>query len=259
MENQAAEIRTYFDAEAIQYFRGRENEYSFVSQKSLALEMLPRRARRILDAGCGPAVLAGDLLKRAREVWGIDVSEQMIAYGRARMEHHPLRHRCHLSVGDAQQMSHEEGFFDAVVSLGMLEYLISYRPALAEMYRVLRPGGCAVLSVPNRVSAYHLSRLAADKVRSLLKRALKRSPSGSERFVTNRCVPSRLDRELEAVGFRKLEARYCNFIFYPLHELHRGASMALNRRLSSLADRPLGSWLGTQYVVKVVKPSPRRF
>jgi hypothetical protein len=67
-------------------------------------------------------------------------------------------------------------------------------------------------------------------------------------------VPRRLDAELEAAGLRKLEGRYCNFIFYPLHELHPGASMALNRWLARLADQPLGALLGAQYVVKVLKP-----
>ena len=76
----------------------------------------------------------------------------------------------------------------------------------------------------------------------------------SERFVTNRCVPGRLDRELARAGFQKLDARYCNFIFHPLHELHAGASMAINRRLTALGQPPLAGFLGSQYVVKAGKP-----
>lgn len=83
---------------------------------------------------------------------------------------------------------------------------------------------------------------------------LGREPRPSERFVTNRCVPGRLDDELARAGFQKLEGRYCNFIFHPLHELHARASMALNRRLSAFGQLPLAPWLGSQYVVKVLKP-----
>jgi ubiquinone/menaquinone biosynthesis C-methylase UbiE len=254
MREQAFRIRSYFDATADEYAREREQEFSFAMQKRIALELLPTRIERVLDAGCGPAVMAAELLERADEFFGIDLSAQMIAHGRARIESHPQHGRCHLSVGDAEAMEFPSAFFDAVVALGMLEYLLTYERAIAEMWRVLKPGGVAVLAVPNRASAFHRARLATAKARALVKHLLGREPRPSERFVTNRCVPSRFDNELARAGFRKLEARYCNFIFHPLYELHPGASMALNRRLTALGQPPLASWLGTQYVVKVLKP-----
>ena len=67
-------------------------------------------------------------------------------------------------------------------------------------------------------------------------------------------MPARLDHELERAGLQKLDGRYCNFIFHPLHELHAGASMAINRRLTALGQPPLARWLGSQYVVKAGKP-----
>lgn len=254
VQEQAERIRSYFDSFAGEYSREREREFSFATQRRLALEMLPRALDRVLDVGCGPGVLADALLERANDFWGIDLSAQMIAHGCARMATHPLRSRCHLGVGDAEAMSFEDGFFDAVVSLGMLEYLLSYERALAEIFRVLRPGGVAVLAVPNRASAYHRSQQVTATARSLAKRLLGHSPRASERFITNRCVPAGLDRELERAGFEKLEGRYCNFIFHPLHELHAGASMAVNRRLTALGQPPLARWLGSQYVVKARKP-----
>src|SRR2546430_2253895 len=182
MLGQAERIRSYFDAFAGEYARGREREFSFAAQRGIALEMLPRRLARVLDVGCGPAVLASALLERADEFWGIDLSAQMIAHGCARFETHPLRSRCHLGVGDAEAMSFAGGRFDAVVSLGMLEYLPSYERALAEIFRVLRPGGVAVLSVPNRASAYHGSRRATAAVRG---RGRRRRPA-----VRGRCRSS---------------------------------------------------------------------
>jgi ubiquinone/menaquinone biosynthesis C-methylase UbiE len=254
VQQQAERIRSYFDAFAGEYARGREREFSFATQRRLALEMLPPALERVLDVGCGPAVLADALLERANGFWGIDLSEQMIAHGRARMAAHPLGHRCRLDVADAEAMSFGDGFFDAVVSLGMLEYLLGYERALAEIFRVLRRGGVAVLAVPNRASAYHRSQHVTAKARSLAKRLLGRAPRASERFFTNRGVPAGLDRALERAGFEKVEDRYCNFIFHPLHELHAGASMAVNRRLTALGQPPLARWLGSQYIVKARKP-----
>lgn len=254
MRDQGMHIRGYFDAVAREYLLEREEQYSFLSQREHVLALLPARMERVLDIGCGPAVMEGPLLARAGEVWGIDASDRMVAFGRTRMLGHPEGGRCRLSVGDIQSLAFADASFDAVLSMGVLEYLLSYDRALAEIRRVLRPGGVAVITVPSRVSAYHLARERAEALRGLAKRALGRPPAASRRFVTNRCVPSRLDRQLEEAGLRKVEARYCNFILYPLHELHAGASLALNRRLSRLAGPGLEARLGTQYIVKAQKP-----
>ena len=85
MQDQAFRIRSYFDAAAEAYARQREREFSFAEQKRIALELLPVRLERVLDAGCGPAVMASDLLARADEYWGTDLSAQMIAHGRNRV------------------------------------------------------------------------------------------------------------------------------------------------------------------------------
>jgi ubiquinone/menaquinone biosynthesis C-methylase UbiE len=170
------------------------------------------------------------------------------------VEAHPLGNRCRLAVGDAEALAFDDGSVDAVVALGLLEYLVSYRRALAEMFRVLRPGGVAVLAVPNRASAYRRSRAVADRARLALKRLLGRAPRNSERFQWNPCVPARLDDELRRAGFERVAGRYCNFIFYPLHELHAGASLALNRAFSGLSSSPVARSLGAQYVVKAKKP-----
>lgn len=252
--DQRSEIQTYFDAEATRYVHDRELQYSYISQKRLTLDLLPEQFDRVLDLGCGPALMANDLLDRAGEVWGVDVSERMISYGKARMRNHPLGDRCDLRVGNSEKLIFADNYFDALISLGMLEYLETYDRAIAEMYRVLRPGGVAVLTVPTRISAYYLARAPCDKARMLVKRLLGRTRAGAERFPTNRCVPWRLDGALRSAGFQKIAGRYCNFMFYPLHEMHAGVSLALNRKLAFLSRHAPGAFLGTQYVVKAMKP-----
>jgi arsenite methyltransferase len=254
MQEQAARIRSYFDAAAGEYASARELEYSFTQQKRIALQLLPPRMGRVLDVGCGPAVMAAELLERADEFWGIDISAQMIGKGRARIARHPRAEHCHLATGDGEALDFPDRFFDAVVSLGMLEYLVTYQRALAEIWRVLRPGGVAVLAVPNRRSPYHLSRRGAGIMRRGIKQILRRAPRATENFVYNPCVPAELDADIRRAGFRKVAARGCNFILYPLHDFHKGASLALNRQLTKLARPPLDTWLGTQYLVKAEKP-----
>jgi len=250
--DQVAAIRSFFDAEAEAYVLGRERQHSFVQQRDLVLELLPDPCARVLDAGCGPAVMAPALLERGAEVWGVDASGQMIELGVRRMQGHPLAARVHLRTGNLERLPYAESAFDGAVAMGVLEYMPDRLAALAEMRRVLRPGGALVLTIPSCISAYHLARNAWVGARALARSALGRTVAVSERFATRRCIPWVLDRQLAQAGFRKAEGRFCNFIFFPLHELHPGASLALNRRLSSLADTPLAPWLGTQYVVKAI-------
>jgi SAM-dependent methyltransferase len=258
---QADNVRGFFDSEALAYVREREQQYSFQSQKRIVLEMLDSEARRApggpwkraLDLGCGPAMMEAALLERGFDVWGIDASEQMIEHGKARIAENSLRSRCHLAVGDVQKLPCADGFYDAVVSMGLLEYLPDYAPALREMHRALRNGGIAVLTIPSRICAYHVTRRGYHGAVAFARRLAGRRTADAPAFAVNQCVPWRLDRQLAQAGLRKLESRTCNFIFFPLHDKLPRASLALNRRLWPLSDSPLGLFLGAQYVVKVQK------
>ena len=255
MSLQADNVRSVFDSEALDYVRGREQEYSFQCQKEIVLEMLQGSSGRALDIGCGAAVMEEALLERGFETWGIDVSERMIEFGKARIARHPQARRCHLALGDAQRLSCADGFYDAIVSMGALEYLPDYEPALREIHRALRSGGVAVLTVPNRAAAYHVARRGYNEARALAARLVHRRSGRPASVSVNRCVPWRLDRQLARCGLRKLASRSCNFIFFPLHDKLPRASLALNRSLWPLCGSPLGLFLGAQYIVKVQKRS----
>jgi len=240
-------VRAQFDAEAEEYVRSREAQYSFCCQKRLVLEMLgDATSGRLLDIGCGPAVMEEALAARGFEVRGIDMSPRMIELGNARVAALGLK-GCTLEVGDVTRLGGAEGFYDAVLAMGVLEYLPDYAPALREMHRVLRPGGVLVLTVPNRYSPYHAARRAYLAARAFAGRPHQGS------VAINPCMPWQLDRLLSRHGFRKLESRGCNFIFFPLHDKLPKASVAINRALWPVARTPLGPLLGAQYVVKARK------
>ncbi|MGE5638977.1 MAG: class I SAM-dependent methyltransferase [Clostridia bacterium] len=250
--DQQAAVRSFFDAEAPEYVRSRARQHSFAVQRDLVLGLLPDRCARVLDVGCGPAVMAEPLLERGSEVWGVDTSERMIRLGEERLAAHPARERVRLRVGTLEGLDFADGAFDAAIAMGVLEYVADRVRALAGLRRVLRPGGVLVLTVPSGISAYHLARGAWVKSLATLRRAVGRAPA-SDGFSVRRCVPWLLDRDLARAGLVKLEARFCNFIFFPLQELAPAASLAVNQRLGGLADHPLGACLGTQYVVQAMK------
>ena len=239
-------VEALFDSLALEYVREREQQFSFVSQKRIVMDLLRGQHGRLLEVGCGPGVMLPDLLGMGFEVHGIDVSAEMIRSAEQRMATHALASRCHVRVGDVEDLRYPDASFDAVLSMGVLEYLPNYVMALHEIARVLKPGGHAVLTVPNQASAYHVARISYLTCRRLLRGS---RASG----VANPRLPWVLDRALARAGLRKVESRACNFIFFPLKELHEGASDALNRALSPLSGSAVAPFLGAQYIVKAQK------
>src|SRR5260370_25436688 len=80
----------------------------------------------------------------------------MARYARARCGSNRFR------VGDMERLPFPDDTFDAVVCLGVIEYLAADDRALREIWRVLRPGGTAVISTPSAISPlHHLDRLFA--------------------------------------------------------------------------------------------------
>ena len=246
-----AQVEALFDSLALQYVRERERQISFVSQKRIAIEFLGGAKGRLLEVGCGPAVMTPELLAMGLDAHGIDVSSEMIRRARQRMAGPPLEKRCSFSVDDVERLKAADASYDAVLCMGVLEYLPRYTHALAEIARVLKPGGVAVLALPNRASAYHVARGAYASLRSFERRL--RGQRTAYGLAHNRCVPWRFDGELSDAGLQKLESRACNFMFFPLQELAPHFADSLNRALLPLASMRFATLIGAQYIVKVQK------
>lgn len=248
-----AEVQALFDSLAPEYVQSREREPSFVAQKRLAVEMLEGVRGRVLEVGCGPGIMAPALAGMGLEVHGVDVSGEMLRRARERMAGHPLEARCHFSFGDFEHLHYGDGFFDAVLAMGVLEYLPRYGPALRSAARVLKPGGVAVFTIPNLASSYHALRSLYQGLRRGVRRLRGR---GRANEVPRRlCIPWALDRDLARAGLAPVDSAACNFIFFPLKELAPGASASLNGALQPLARSPLARLLGAQYVVKARRQS----
>ena len=97
---------------------------------------------RLLDVGCGlgeaSLELAQDLGERG-ELVGIDASERMLRVARSNAR--GARCRVRFSVGDACALDEPDASFDAARSERTLQWLADPAAAVAEMVRVVRPGG----------------------------------------------------------------------------------------------------------------------
>jgi len=99
--------------------------------------------RRILDAGCGSGPLFAALRNRGAIVTGFDKSAAMVELARRR-----LGDGADLHVADlGGPLPFPDGTFDDVIASLVLHYLEDWGPALAELRRVLKPGGRVLVSV----------------------------------------------------------------------------------------------------------------
>ena len=98
------------------------------------------RRARILDVGCGTGANL-IMLSKYGDAEGVDVSEDALAFCRERG-----LDKVRLGAGEA--LPYEDGTFDLVTAFDVVEHMDDDLAGLSEMYRVLRPGGRALLFVP---------------------------------------------------------------------------------------------------------------
>ncbi|MCE6998229.1 class I SAM-dependent methyltransferase [Saccharothrix sp. S26] len=137
-----------------------ENETSLVNahyERPAALALAGDVAgRRILDAGCGSGLLSLALRERGAVVSGFDGSAGMLAQARRR-----LGEDADLRVVDlGGPLPYPDDEFDDVIASLVLHYLRDWGPPLAELRRVLRPGGRLIASVdhPFAINLMHRAR-----------------------------------------------------------------------------------------------------
>lgn len=97
-----------------------------------------------LELGGGAGAMAAQLLARRPELrlTVTDVDEQMVATARARLAR--FADRARVQEADATALPFADESFDTVLSFIMLHHVVAWEQALAEAFRVLRPGGALV-------------------------------------------------------------------------------------------------------------------
>lgn len=101
---------------------------------------------RLLDLGCGGGQLGLELAKESRmEVELVDASEQGIALAEQNLQDQGLSGRVHAVRADAASLPYADATFDLVVSRGSLAFWPDQAAVFAEIHRVLRTDGQAIV------------------------------------------------------------------------------------------------------------------
>jgi SAM-dependent methyltransferase len=124
-----------------------------------------RDGERVLDVGTGTGSVASALATAmpSSEVVGIDPSEAFIAYAKGNAPSDRVR----FEVGDAQALRHKDASFDQAMSLLVLNFVPEHEKALAEMRRVIRPGGTLSACVWDYNAGMQMLRFFWDEVVAL--------------------------------------------------------------------------------------------
>jgi SAM-dependent methyltransferase len=226
-----------------------------------------RAGDRVIDVGCGAGRHAFELYRRGAHVVAFDRNEsdlrgvdemftamraegQVPGGGSARTVH-----------GDALEMPFPDGHFDHVVASEILEHVAEDHRAIAELVRVLKPGGTAAVTVP---------RWWPEKVCWTLSAAYHQVEGGHVRIYTGRELADKLAHAgLEAVGRHHAHGLHSPYWWlkcavgvdrddHPLPRLyHRLLVWDMMRRpwVTRTAERALNPVLGKSLVLYLRKPA----
>lgn len=127
------------------------------------------RGKRVLDAGCGDGYGTDLLAQTAARAMGVDRAAATVAVAAGRYRRPNLAYRvCELTrLGELGRR------FDVVCNFQVIEHLAEPRPFLEQARGVLEPGGCLIVTTPNRLNSvvpnpYHVHEYVAEELHALL-------------------------------------------------------------------------------------------
>jgi ubiquinone/menaquinone biosynthesis C-methylase UbiE len=162
--------------------------------KRIVRFLRPQPGERLLEIGCGRGWLTQRVQRLCPVTYGVDVNPRSIAHGVT----------ARLSIMDAVDLNFEDAQFDKLYSFHAIEHIVEADVALAEMFRVLVPGGTALLVYP------------AEPIRGLY--AMPGAwlgfgnPLLARKLHVHKFTPSRIRQLASAAGFHHVESALDFFI-----------------------------------------------
>ncbi len=151
------------------------HSFSYTSYVSLYLFALPYcRDKQVLDAACGLGYGSYILSAVAKQVTGIDLSEEAVKYAGEKFRLESVQ----FEMRNAVESGLPDASFDVIVSIETFEHIPPEygEPFLDELKRLLKNDGLLILSTPNRPvfsaltkTADHVNELDVDELHELLK------------------------------------------------------------------------------------------
>lgn len=181
----------------------------------LVREQRTDQPQRLLDFGCGWGVSAVTFAKLGYQVEGFDVAQANIDASQKLATAYDMSDRCTFRTMPAEKLDYPDAHFDVAVGVDILHH-VELPAALAELSRVLKPGGVAILKEPfvapllDRVRTSKLVNLFADRKKSFEKHV---HITDDERKLTpqdTKMLTTQFD--VENVSYFSLTNRFSRFV-----------------------------------------------
>lgn len=119
--------------------------------ENFAAELIVQNQARILDAGAGRGYLSLELALRNPEahVTGIDYSLMQVRRAESYRRQRKIDN-CSFRQDNVLSLQFQNAVFDAAVSVGSIKHWSDHHQGLMELYRVLKPGACLMISETDR-------------------------------------------------------------------------------------------------------------
>jgi len=226
-----------------------------------------QRGERLLDLGCGGGRHAFQAMRRGARVVALDADDREVKHVRdtigAMLDAGEITSEDEAGVlqGDALRLPFSDATFDRVIAAEVLEHIPDDTVAMAELARVLRPGGTMAVTVP---------RFGPEAVNWALSNEYHDIPGGHVRIYRR----STLVQRLSGTGLRLVGSHHAHALHSPYwwlrcavgprrddHLLVRAYHRVLVWDITSapaltrLADRVLNPFMGKSLVVYLEKPT----
>lgn len=205
--------------------------YEDACDRTALRALLPQGAGRLIEVGAGFGRLANEYTA-FDEVVLLDSSEVHVAAARQALASNP---KCSVVLGDALALPFPDGGFDVAVCVRVLHHFADPAPLIAELGRVVRPGGSVVLEYANKRNLKAIAR------RVLRQQSWSPFETGSVQYKAFHYdhSPVEVRRALRRAGFRVEAMRAVSLFRIPAltRRLPDGTLAGIEARLQA----PLGS------------------
>lgn len=148
--NQIDHQLNYFNKEFSQYEDYNPANWQQSYFKRISKHLRFKKGQKYLDIGCGGmAYLPIEAAKMGVRAFGVDLSPQAVSNANEFAEKQGVEKLTQFKTGNAEKLPFQNNSFDTVSSIAVLEHLVNHEKAIKEIYRILKKGGRAYITVPN--------------------------------------------------------------------------------------------------------------
>ncbi|MEX2590538.1 MAG: bifunctional demethylmenaquinone methyltransferase/2-methoxy-6-polyprenyl-1,4-benzoquinol methylase UbiE [Chitinophagales bacterium] len=180
----------------------------------------------ILDIATGTGDFALELVKlKPKKIVGLDLSEQMLSFGRVKVKNKGLQNLIEMVQGDSEKLPYSDNSFDAVsVGFGVRNFE-NLEKGLSEIYRVLKPGGILAVLEFSKPKVFPVKQIfyfyfhfilpIIGKLFSKDQRAYTYLPESVEAFPEGKAFVGILEKQ----GFKSIE---CTSLTFGISSIYSG-------------------------------------